>query len=116
MALYATLDSRSRVATVINNEGGPLPSVGTWIACPADTVSGYVYENGSFRAPNQADADADAALVAAEKQATVDRMYISGADKALATALFQVVNDVRVLKGQSTITAAQFKTYLAGLL
>jgi hypothetical protein len=32
--------------------------------------------------------------------------------RALATALFEVVNEVRVLKGQGTITAAQFKTYL----
>ena len=32
--------------------------------------------------------------------------------RALATALFETINDVRALKGQNAITAAQFKTYL----
>jgi hypothetical protein len=32
--------------------------------------------------------------------------------RALAVALFETINDVRVLKGQGTITAAQFKNYL----
>ncbi len=50
-------------------------------------------------------------------QATVDRLLLeSGVMRALATALFQAVNDVRVLKGDSTITATQFKTYLKGLI
>ena len=50
-------------------------------------------------------------------QATVDALLIdSGVIRALAQALFQTVNDVRVLKGQSTITVMQFKTYLKGLI
>lgn len=36
--------------------------------------------------------------------------------KALGTMLFEVVNDVRVLKGQSVITAAQFKAALKSRL
>jgi hypothetical protein len=32
--------------------------------------------------------------------------------RALAVALFETINEVRVLKGQNAITAAQFKTYL----
>ena len=50
-------------------------------------------------------------------QATVDRLLLeSGVLRALAKALFQVVNDVRVLKGQGTISPAQFKTFLKGLI
>ena len=50
-------------------------------------------------------------------QATVDRLLLdSGVMRALAKALFQTINDVRVLKGDSTITAAQFKTFLKGLI
>jgi len=37
-------------------------------------------------------------------------------EMALGEALFRVGNDVRVLKGQGTITKAQFVTYLRGLL
>ena len=36
----------------------------------------------------------------------------SGIDKVLGAALFVVVNDVRVLKGDTPITAEQFKTWL----
>ena len=50
-------------------------------------------------------------------QATVDRLLLeSGVMRALAKALFALVNDVRVLKGDSTITPNQFKTYLKGLI
>ncbi len=50
-------------------------------------------------------------------QATVDRLLLdSGVMRALATALFQIGNDVRVLEGRSPVTAAQFKTYLKGLI
>lgn len=38
----------------------------------------------------------------------------SSVDKVLGAALFEVINDVRVLKGQGTITPAQFKTWLRG--
>lgn len=52
-----------------------------------------------------------------EDQARVDDLLaISGVDRAMAQTLFQVVNDVRVLKGQGTITVAQFKNYLKGLV
>jgi hypothetical protein len=36
--------------------------------------------------------------------------------RALAQALFAVGNDVRVLKGQSPMTVAQFKAYLKSLI
>jgi len=49
--------------------------------------------------------------------AAVDKLLLeSGVMRAMATALFQTINDVRVLKGQSTITAAQFKTFLKDLV
>lgn len=49
--------------------------------------------------------------------ATVDRLLLeSGVLRALAKALFAVVNDVRVLEGSSPVTADQFKTYLKGLI
>lgn len=36
--------------------------------------------------------------------------------RALATALFNVGNDVRVLKGQKPVTQDQFRTYIKSLL
>ncbi len=50
-------------------------------------------------------------------QATVDALLLdSGVMRALASALFQLVNDVRVLEGKAPISAAAFKTYLKGLM
>ena len=50
-------------------------------------------------------------------QITVDRLLLdSGVMRALATALFQVNNRVRVLEGDSAVTAAQFKTFLKSLI
>lgn len=57
------------------------------------------------------------AFLAAQKVAQVERIEdATSIIKALATALFEVVNEVRVLKGQQKITAAQFKTYLRSKL
>lgn len=61
----------------------------------------------------QAEIDALLAQVKDGEVATIDEMSVI---KALATALFEVVNEVRVLKGQQAITAAQFKTYLRSKL
>lgn len=36
--------------------------------------------------------------------------------KALGTVCFHLANDVRELKGQKPVTAAQFRTYLKGLM
>jgi hypothetical protein len=36
--------------------------------------------------------------------------------EVVAKVLFNLVNEVRVLKGQSTINSAQFKAYLKGLM
>ena len=36
--------------------------------------------------------------------------------EVIAKVLFKIVNDVRVLQGQPTITANQFKTFLKGLM
>ena len=54
---------------------------------------------------------------AAEKDAElsfVDRDRSS--DKALAQAIFRVINAVRALEGKQPLTAAQFKTYLRSLM
>ena len=55
-------------------------------------------------------------LAAEDTTSVAALMANSGVDRALAKALFQVVNDVRVLKGQATITPTQFKSYLKGLI
>lgn len=36
--------------------------------------------------------------------------------EVIAKVLFKIVNDVRVLQGQPTITANQFKTFLKGMM
>lgn len=57
------------------------------------------------------------AYLGAQKDAQVERIEdATSIIKALAVALFEVVNDVRVLKGQQAITAAQFKTYIRSKL
>lgn len=51
------------------------------------------------------------------KQEQVDqRLVVTPMDKALLTLIFNMLNDVRVLKGQGTITLAQFKNALKGLM
>jgi hypothetical protein len=61
-------------------------------------------------AKTQAEIDAEAL---AQKDSAMDRLNeASSIDKVLGAAIFELVNDVRVLKGQGTITAAQFKTWL----
>lgn len=54
-------------------------------------------------------------------QATVLDAYQDSHAKQLtlqvvAKVLFQIVNEIRVLKGQNQITAAQFRTYVKGLM
>ncbi len=50
-------------------------------------------------------------------QAAVDALLLdSGVIRALAQALFQLNNRVRVLEGDSVITVAQFKTFLKNLI
>ena len=47
----------------------------------------------------------------------VDRLQVaSSVEKALGAVLFEVVNDVRTLKGQGTITVQQFRDYVKGKL
>ena len=61
-------------------------------------------------AKTQAEIDAE---VQVREDAAMDQLErASSIDKVLAAALFEVVNDVRVLKGDQPITAAQFKTWL----
>lgn len=43
-------------------------------------------------------------------------MDSNGINRALAQVVFQLVNDVRTLNSQATITPTQFKTYLKGLI
>ncbi len=50
-------------------------------------------------------------------QASIDALLLdSGVLRAMAKALFQVANDVRVLKGQSPMTTTTFKNLLRGLM
>ena len=61
--------------------------------------------------------DKTPAELGAEDTARVDRLLVdSGVMRAVVRALFQVINDVRVLKGDNPLTAAQFKTFLKGLV
>ena len=61
-------------------------------------------------AKTQAEIDAE---VQAREDKAMDRLNrASSVDKVLGAALFEVVNDVRVLQGDQPITAAQFKTWL----
>lgn len=59
---------------------------------------------------SQAEIDA---IIAEEQENSAQSIEVDNSiAKALAYALFEVVNDVRVLKGQGTITPTQFKAYL----
>lgn len=61
-------------------------------------------------AKTQSEIDAEAL---AQQNSTMDQLdQASSIDKALGAAIFELVNDVRVLKGDAPITAAQFKTWL----
>lgn len=61
--------------------------------------------------------DRDPALVKQEKEESVEQAVQAGVvEKVLAKAMFQLANEVRLLKGQPKITMPQFKTYLKGLL
>lgn len=57
-----------------------------------------------------------AILDAQQEMALAATVRANDVIRALGTMLFEVVNDVRVLKGQSTITAAQFKAALKARL
>ncbi len=86
---------------------GPDKVVGAW----AETVEvGRLLRSRTIRDKTQAELNT-------EDQTRIDRLLLdSGVMRALATALFQTVNDVRVLRGDGTITATQFKTYLKALI
>lgn len=61
-------------------------------------------------AKTQSEIDAE---VLAQQNSTMDQLdQASSVNKALGAAVFELVNDVRVLKGDAPITAAQFKTWL----
>jgi hypothetical protein len=45
-----------------------------------------------------------------------DRLATKMDLKVVGKVLFNIVNEIRVLKGQSTINAAQFKSYVKGLM
>lgn len=45
-----------------------------------------------------------------------DKQAVKLTIEVVAKVLFNIVNEIRVLKGQSTITAAQFKEYVKGLM
>ena len=92
---------------VTNTSSGPDKVISPWV----DTVEvSRLLRTSTIR-------DKTAGEIDAEDQARVDRLLLdSGVIRALAKALFALVNDVRTLKGDSTITATQFKTYLKGLI
>lgn len=60
--------------------------------------------------------DMTAQEASSAKDGRVSQVVRDPAFKALATAVFELVNDVRTLKGQGTITAAQFRAYLKSKL
>ena len=63
-------------------------------------------------AKTQAEIDAE---VQAREDNALDRLdQASSIDKVLGAAIFELVNDVRVLKGQGAISPAQFKAWLRG--
>lgn len=60
--------------------------------------------------------DKTAEEIEGDNQKMVDRIDLTGVERALAQAIFRLANDVRVLEGKDEITPAQFKNYLKGLL
>lgn len=54
--------------------------------------------------------------ISADKDAQTTKLAEGVEFELIGKVLFQMVNEIRVLKGQATITPAQFKTYLRSLL
>jgi len=51
-----------------------------------------------------------------EKQQVLDRVIDTKIDDIVGKVLFALVNEIRELKGQNTLSAGQFKQYLKGLV
>lgn len=68
----------------------------------------------TIRDKTQAEIDVEIEKLKQRAVDALDQAY--SRDKALATAIFQLVNDVRVLQGLQPVTVSQFKDYLKGLL
>lgn len=60
--------------------------------------------------------DMNTTELAAYDDEVADTIEVNGIDRAIGQILFQLVNDVRVLQGQSTITASQFRNYIKTLI
>lgn len=54
----------------------------------------------------------NAAVLDGYKESHANKLTV----EVIAKVLFRVVNDLRTLQGQSTLTANQFKTFLKGLM
>lgn len=81
---------------------------------PAINANDVTYDWAAPVAKTQQEIDGELAVV--QDNAMEDVTRDNAITKALATALFETINDVRVLKGQGTITAEQFRTYVRSKL
>jgi hypothetical protein len=87
----------------------------TYLAWTADgtlpTNIGSAAELGEVLAPHNI-RPADAVVLDAYQDTQARKLTL----EVVAKVLFNIVNEIRVLKGQSEITAAQFRSYVKGLM
>ena len=75
---------------------------------PVTTITAtQVVDTWTVRDKTQAELDADTAAKEAEKTSQIDR----DVNAMVGKALFKIVNEIRVLQSQATLTPAQFKTW-----
>ena len=88
------------------------PTFLAWVASGgAATVIGSEASLGETLSPYQI-RPVSANVLDGYKESHANKLTV----EVIAKVLFKIVNDVRVLQGQSTITANQFKTFLKGLM
>ena len=75
---------------------------------PVTTIEAtQVVDTWTVRAKTQAELDADTVATEARKTLMIDE----NVNAMLGKALFKIVNEIRVLQAQPTLTPAQFKTW-----
>lgn len=103
---HKDIDWRPVTRTIPSVDGAAQLREGPFTTVFADRVE-IVY---IVRAKTQEELDAEKNAIITRALDRVDAL------KAVANALFTVINDVRALKGQTTITATQYRAYLKSLL
>lgn len=104
------VDGNDKIVPVVDEvqdtstTGNTVKTVGAW-----EVQADRVYRLTTIRDKTQAELDAEAQ---ANLDVAEENLDITPEFRALATAVFELVNDVRGLKGQQPVTAQQFKTYL----